>query len=498
MALADYYGRGALAAAQILDGFDETQFRAKLEQTSVGIAFDETVGTPEGHALAELLTRILARLYPQLAISGPAAPARQLAALATAINPVIEITSDATVGVAIGQIREPFSTTFHAGAAGWDALLSTARPQPVGDSENPFGAGVAACLAASNIFRRVFVPHWQQHADEKLRFSAWTQDRADRATRASRGQWRLDDGAVLAGVGAIGNAALWALACAPVEGTLHLVDPQDIELSNLQRYVLANRADDGRSKVGLGSALETRGLSLVSHRLPLAEFLSKHGYTWSHILLALDTAQDRRSAQASLPRWIANAWTQPGDLGVSTHPQFGGAGACVACLYLPSDRLKNEDEIVAHALSVPHLQMEVRTLLYSAAPLQRAFLEAVAAAIGRPLNSLLPFEGRSIRDLYVEGVCGGAVIPLGEAGRPPQDIHVPLAHQSALAGILLAAAFIRSLLGGDPPIATATRLDVLKPVGAYLAQPIQARRDGRCLCDDSIFSDRYISKYAKS
>jgi hypothetical protein len=164
MALAAYYGRGALAAAQVLDGFDEGHFRARLEQTPVGIAFDETIATPEGHALAEFLTRMAARLYPQMAISGPTTPAGELASLARAINPAIEITSDATVGVAIGKIAKPFPTTFHAGATGWDGLLSTTRPQPVGDSQNPFGAAVAACLSAANIFRRVFLSGLQGHA----------------------------------------------------------------------------------------------------------------------------------------------------------------------------------------------------------------------------------------------------------------------------------------------------------------------------------------------
>lgn len=495
MVLADYYARGALAAAQVLDGFDEARFQARLEETPVGIAFDETADMPEGLALTELLARLLARLYPRLALSGPTAQVRDLAALAKAINPMIEITSDATVGVAVGATKDPFETTFYAGADGWDVLLSATRRQPVGDSQNPFGPAVAACLAAANIFRRVFLPDWEQHVDERLRFSAWRLDRVGRATHAHGEAWRLDDDAVLVGVGAVGNAALWALARAPVDGVLHLVDPENVELSNVQRYVLTTRSDEGRPKVELGAQLETRGLTLVPHQLPLAEFLARNGYRWNYFLLGLDNTHDRRSAQAALPRWIANAWTQPGDLGVSTHPQFGDAGACVACQYLPSDRAKNEDELVAAALSVPHLQMDVRTLLYSGAPLQRAFLEAVATAIDRPLDTLLSFQGRSIRDLYVEGFCGGAVIPIGEAGRPPQDLHVPLAHQSALAGVLLAAALVRSSLGGDPAIATATRIDVLKAVGAHLAQPIRASRDGRCLCDDHVFVDQYRAKY---
>jgi len=95
----------------------------------------------------------------------------------------------------------------------------------------------------------------------------------------------------------------------------------------------------------------------------------------------------------------------------------------------------------------------------------------------------------------VEGFCGGAVIPLGEAGRPAQELHVPLAHQSALAGVLLAAALIRSALGADPPITSASRLNVLQPVGTALTQPIRPRRDGRCLCDDPVFCRRYRAKY---
>ena len=70
----------------------------------------------------------------------------------------------------------------------------------------------------------------------------------------------------------------------------------------------------------------------------------------------------------------------------------------------------------------------------------RDLLVAIATARDLPLAKLLPFEGRSLRALYTEGFCGGAVIPLGDLGRPANDVHVPLAHQSALAGVLLAAA----------------------------------------------------------
>ena len=493
MALADYYARGALAAAQVLSGFDEGRFRALLEETPVAIRIPDA-GSPEGDALAELLVRLFARLYPRLALLGPSPAAEQLGALAKAINPAVELVDDARVGVVIAEEKDAFETTIYAGSEGWDALISTSIPQPVGDSANPFGPGVAACVAAANVFRRVFLPAWEVLADTGLRFSAWALDRVEVPTNRAPAS-ALHSPAVLVGFGAIGNAAFWALSRAPLTGTLHIVDPQEVELGNLQRYVLTTRADEGRIKVDLVDSPRSNGLDVVPHRASLAEFLAHNGYNWASFLLGLDSARDRRAAQASLPHWSANAWTQPGDLGVSVHPRFGAEGACVACLYLPESRLRNEDELVAETLGVPELQMDVRTLLHSGAPLQHGFLEAVARGISSPLETLLSFEGRSIRDLYVDGFCGGAVIPLSQVGRPPEDLHVPLAHQSALAGVLLAAALVRSSLGGDPTITTASRINVLAPVGVALAQPIRARRDGRCLCDDPIFRATHERKY---
>ncbi len=63
----------------------------------------------------------------------------------------------------------------------------------------------------------------------------------------------------------------------------------------------------------------------------------------------------------------------------------------------------------------------------------------IAAAVFQPLEALLPFEGRTFREFYVEEFCGRAVMPIGEAGQPypaAQGVHVPLEHQSAITGVL--------------------------------------------------------------
>ena len=62
------------------------------------------------------------------------------------------------------------------------------------------------------------------------------------------------------------------------------------------------------------------------------------------------------------PRRVANAWTQPDDLGVSSHDFL--EGACVNCLYLPDGEQKNEDQLIAESFGVKDRLMQVRTLLH--------------------------------------------------------------------------------------------------------------------------------------
>jgi hypothetical protein len=286
---------------------------------------------------------------------------------------------------------------------------------------------------------------------------------------------------------------VWALARSPLRGDLFLVDGERIELSNMQRYVLTTHADDKAVKTTLAAAAITNGLNPREHHGDWASFTATLGYRWPAVITALDSAFDRRTVQSALPRWIANAWTQPGDLGVSTHSFRNGA--CLACLYLPTGEGPNEDVIVANALGIPRLSAEVRTLLYSGAPAPAEVLDAIAAGLEVPREHLDPFDGQPIRTLYVEGVCGGAVIPLGKTGTPHQDIHVPLAHQSALAGVLLAARLVRMAAGADPGTTEITRLNVLRDPGQQPTQPALQDPRGICICQDADYQAVYADKW---
>ena len=96
----------------------------------------------------------------------------------------------------------------------------------------------------------------------------------------------------------------------------------------------------------------------------------------------------------------------------------------------------------------------------------------------------------------MEGICGGGIIPLGEAGPAPRELEVPLAFQSALAGLLLAAETVRDVLtAGTQRKTLVRRLDLLRPLGDPSPQPALKAGTGHCICEDSDFIATYRAKY---
>lgn len=494
MALADYFHRSAIAAAQVLAGFDEAALSQRISGITVELSIDEDP-SDEASALVDLAIRLLARFYPRLKITGGGTRRPGYLKLARSINPNIEIgRGPGDFAVAIGSGASPSCPNpVFAGSDGWDAYVSTDGPIGVGSSHNPFGAGAAACLAVGEVFRQVF--QLGQPLDGAMTLSAL--DLNNRPTTDNDSIVGIDVGSVvLVGVGAIGNAAVWALGLAPVRGQLHLVDHQRIELSNLQRYVLGARKDDNCSKVDLGKRFLTGDLRGVSHDEEWSRFVAGHGHRWAQVLVALDTAQGRRDVQASLPYWIANAWTQPGDLGVSVHP-WTQDGACLACMYLPSGPLPGEDRIIGSALGLSSDAelLQIRRLLHTDSPLPPELYAQVSAHLGVEADALSGFADRPLRALYVEGLCGGAVLPLSRIGHPTHDVHVPVAHQSALAGVLLAGRLVAKAMGRTPETTSVTRIDVLRPIGDYMTQPMRKDDRGICICQDPVYKDTFRAKY---
>lgn len=514
MALANFYDKAAVAASQVLQGIDYSSLAASLESHVVGLSFDDAAVTaPEGKRSIELAINLLARIYPRLSIvpngSQAGAAVEDLTAIAIAINPAIEIVSDTaatTLFIAVGNAEvEAGVPVVYIGSDGWVARVSTRGPVGSGDTLNPYGAGAAACFGAANIFRMIFASHLPGgDADEA--FSMSLLDYIPNAENPLNPPLvPIDLGeSYLIGLGAIGNGTVWALAKThDLSGVLHLVDGETIELSNLQRYVLTTQADEHGSKVAI-AAKQFAGTNVQAkpHHQKWGDFL-KDAPHWrfDRITVAVDSDNDRRAVQAALPRWVVNAWTQPGDLGVSRH-DFLGDDACLMCLYLPQGEGQHLDRIIAEAIGLPDAFMEIRNRLHLNLPTERDFLERAAAAMDVELEQLLRFENEPLTSFYRQAICGGLVLRLGGAlggTAKHQMAAVPLAFQSALAGIMLAAELVAHAGGlRAGPLPVTTKIDLLHPLGTYLSVPAKKAPSGKCICQDADYINVYHAKYGVS
>lgn len=510
MARADYFDRALQAARHVLGSLDQDAFLAKVDNHRVGLAFDADIGNAEALAAADLFIRLSARFYPEIAIVALDKKAKKqahaLTKLAKRINPKIGISvtsQDVHDLVVIGHTKVAAANqvkVLYIGSNGWIARLSSKAPVACGTSTNPLGAGFAACLAAANVFRSLFS---KADRDGDLTISLLDLDPKARS-HANPSIAGLDIGEVfLVGAGAIGNGFLWALSQSGVRGKLAVVDHEQIDLGNLQRYVLSERGQVGAHKTRIAHDVfrDHPGVSVhpVAHRWQdLMDTLSPEQWgQLKKVVVALDTPHDRIGVQAALPLWVVNAWTQGSEFGVSRH-SFLGDQACMACLYIPRQKQPNLDELISQALGFPPEQlMRVRVLIETACPLDQAILMEIATAKNLPLEKLLPFEGKSIHILYTEGVCSGHIFELAN-GTAVARAEVPMPFQSAAAGILQLAALLGHVAGhaANPTI---TQVDLMRPFpSSHLFSRNEQKAGSRCICGDPDYQDAFQEKYTIS
>lgn len=541
MAFSRSFDKSAASAASLLRNFDYQVFRAKLESKCPRIVFDAEAATQtEAASTLDLLVNLVARLYPRISIDilGSRTPqadqlCRGLEDAARRVNENIEIESIGSSSeepqptIIVGRTRAANSTSvYYVGSDGWLIKASWNAPVGSGRTSNCFAAGAAACFAAAGLFRMVFGDALRespespfgtpsdltQIRDPDISVSLLTLEPNSDSLETALPEPVVDVGEVfLVGVGAIGNATVWALArTAGLQGTLYLIDKEVLDPTNSQRYVLATHANEGLSKVSVGADEFVRQAGIGSPKLRVqnyettwANFVStrarenSNGYCLNRVLLALDTAEDRISAQASLPRWTLNSWTQPENLGISRHPRFD-IDPCVACLYLPQGARKPKDALFAEAFgaTAPDELMEIRTRLYDHKPVGEPFLRRVAARLQIPFEPLAEYAARPIEAFYTEGLCGGLVLRLGGSYASGTPVEVPMAFQSALAGILLGAELVIDAAGiRHKPLPCRTEINLLRTLGTRLNAPAAKHASGRCICQDSYFLKAYQNKY---
>jgi hypothetical protein len=446
------------------------------------VAMDACDPSPNEAVIADLVVNLLARLYPRIAIAAAEPVRERLAAVATGINPAIEILSDSATTPAV-RIGEGDGEALYPSANGWVARLQHLPPstRPNEEAANPFSAGAAAALAVAELFRRLLL-RGPAERDVTLSLLDYT---AAAGEAEPLPECRLD--ALFVGVGAVGNGSLWALSRHPrLVGRLTLVDHEALSLLNLQRYVLGSFRDVGRRKVDLGAApFVGQPLAVELHAGDLDSFVDASGGRVPHreVCVSVDNVEGRRTAQALLPRLVVNGWTGDSGLGASWH-DFAPERACLACVYHPTKPGLSAPDQAAAALG---LSRERAAMLWmSREPLGDADLRTIAVALGVGVETLAPWRRKALGDVYTDVVCGA--VPMDLQGVKKLEA-VPLAHQSVLAGVLMAAELVKratpELACRSQPEALLSWDDVLRAPPRGWPKP--AARTPGCICGDEVY-----------
>ncbi|HXG43488.1 MAG TPA: ThiF family adenylyltransferase [Gemmatimonadales bacterium] len=337
----------------------------------------------------------------------------------------------------------------YVGSDGWEVVLSPDSPVAIGSLVNPIGAYGAACMAVGEVWKRLLTPHVALFPgrpivpiDRLLRFSCFTYRSDSPGDENPPLPSAIDVGRLtIVGLGAGGGACAFGLASLPeLRGNLTTIEPDEVNLSNLNRYVFAAEADARvkRPKTDVVEALFERyhGLTVVKFAAPFSHVVNHLSVAdLRHVLAAVHSRQARRELQYETPEvmWDAGA-TEDGDFRI-WRISFGRT-ECMFCKH-PADQGDPERHQAAQLADL--LGLDGETWLQKIRD-NTPFSAAEVAKLGARRQSLcttfdLPEEGQRYSDWY-PSQCGRLKLPEWD-----QEIPIPFA--PVMAGILLAGEVIK-------------------------------------------------------
>jgi ThiF family protein len=153
---------------------------------------------------------------------------------------------------------------------------------------------------------------------------------------------------LLVGAGGISHTFSWALQFCSVTGTMDVCDFEDIEPSNLNRYLCAfiddvNARKDQQLATYIQSNSQLGATALGEKYEDLIKGNSISIMHYDRVASCVDNVVSRYAVQSDLPRLLVNAGTNAYSFQASRHDFL--SGACLACLYPPRKGTSHEQRV---------------------------------------------------------------------------------------------------------------------------------------------------------
>lgn len=249
------------------------------------------------------------------------------------------------VVIAIGSCERDLGRTIFINSDGWIAYANT-QGNPLGwmsNNPNPIGAQMAACIGIAEVFKAIFSTFegsnlYNTIAGGSIVFSTFDYGFKNNPMINPQLPTSISIGSVhLISLGAINSATLYTLCAIPgIEGNLILVEPQHLEISNLNRYLLT-MAEDAilqKSKIEVAKKFVDNFLGVKSAFPVKYQEFRKSGQAFGMdlIVVGVDNNESRWEIQKDLPKLLLCGGTEVSKIQISRHDDISKK-ACLGCLY---------------------------------------------------------------------------------------------------------------------------------------------------------------------
>ena len=397
---------------------------------------------------------------------------------------------DADAAVVFGRRRiSGAPNLLYAGSSGWSSYLSAGGPCPwVPAVPNALGAMHAGALAVGEVFKMLLPEARPERA--KIEYDLVTHGRSRQPVVDPPVPDSVDLGNLaIVGCGAIGQALCCALAgSARLEGHVTLIDRENMEKSNEQRYITAFKETRGALKImQAGRILASRSpaLRVEMATMEYEDYAASRNVCFPEMAVCVDNEWTRVNVQGALPRVLWNGWTDVGRnslrYGVSRH-SLADSSACLACYYRPAKSPSGEE---MDALMTGLDRDRIRRMRESDEPCDLPMLTEVSKNRKIPLPQIRRFEGRPLEELLHEH-CG---VYYTRVGAP-----TPAPHQPALAGILLASQLVLERIApGASGLRSLSDFEALRAPGPLCL--LKSDRHPGCFCGEPAYRQAYAQKW---
>lgn len=360
--LLEFYSRTALFAKNVLgDAVETDKYLERLRNTKIAITGSrEILNSFNGQHMMIMSVNLLSRFCMNIdiimpsdiktMIENPLATNRslsfELAKLGKGINPfneirVMEFTTKHYDGViSIGDCSNDIGRTVIINSDGWVSYVNTENnPMPwTSENYNPIGAYVASCIGVAELFKILFARLKQKLPYRyvgSLVFSAFDYGfMHSPLINPCLPKIVSLETIHFVSMGAINSGVLYALCAVPgIRGNVVIIEPQKLDISNLNRYAFSLAKDAVEQASKIEAAVRFIGSRLTVSRTFNESYktVAKDIGPIDFAVVGVDNVEGRWDVQSNHPKNIICGGTVKDSIRISTHAP-AGQGACLKCI----------------------------------------------------------------------------------------------------------------------------------------------------------------------